>query len=365
MDNSLDKEIHFDSNGICNYCHEYEARAKTDLFPGEVGEKLLSKICLKVKKDGKGRKYDCIIGLSGGIDSAMVAYVVKKKLGLRPLAVHLDNGWNLELSVSNIENIVNKLDIDLVTVILDWNMFKDLHLSFLKASVMNSEIPTDHAINAVLFSHASKHGIKYIFSGSNIATEGLLPESWCGYDNKDWKFIKGIHKKFGVENLTTYPRITIFDWIYYVFIKKIKFFPVLNYIDYDKKKSLDFLNKEIGFRPYGPKHGESIYTRFFQSYILPKKFGIDKRKPHLSSMINSKIINRDEALDELAKSPLASELIEQDKEFVMKKFNLTPKEFESIMQLPIKTFKDYPNSNYLFKGLSPIVAFAKKLTTLR
>jgi len=365
MDNSCDKKIFFDSKGKCNYCTAYVEREKTDLFLTEEQKKDLKATIEKVKLDGKNKDYDCIIGLSGGVDSAMVAYIVKEELGLRPLAVHLDNGWNLELSVSNIENIVKKLEIDLHTVVLDWEMFKNLHLSFLKSSTINSEIPTDHAINALLFRIANKEDVKYIFTGSNLSTEGIMPSEWCGYDNKDYKFIKGISKRFGINQLKGYPHLSLFYWFYYIMVKKIKFIPILNYRNYNKKESLKLLKKEIDFKPYGPKHSESIYTRFFQSYILPEKFKIDKRKPHLSSLINSGQCTRKEALEELAEDYYDKDQLEEDKNYIIKKLDISTEDFEEIMSSPIQDFSDYPNNNFWFELFEPVVQYARRLTTLR
>ncbi|OQX21574.1 MAG: ExsB family protein [Candidatus Altiarchaeales archaeon A3] len=349
MDTS-DQDIRFDEKGTCNHCRKYDKLMEREIYSREEKQQKLKQITNKIKEEGKNKEYDCIIGVSGGVDSTIVAYTVKK-LGLRPLAVHLDNGWDSELSVKNIEQTCKVLDIDLYTIVLDWEEFKDLQLSFLKSSFINAEMPTDHAIMAVLFQIADKKKIRYIISGSNLATEGILPNGWV-YDIKDWRFIEGIHGKFSKLKLKTFPHYSLIDLFYYLFIKKIKFVTILDYIDYNKKDAVKLIERELGWKYYGGKHYESVYTRFYQGYILPKKFKIDKRSAHLSTLICSGQITREEALEELKKDPYPSEeMMQEDKEYVIKKFGLTEEEFEKIMSLPIKSFKNYPNNNFLFSKL--------------
>ena len=358
---TTDQEIQFDENGVCNHCKQYDERANKELYLDEAGQQKLNRIVNEIKEKGKNKEYDCLTGVSGGVDSTMALYTIKK-LGLRPLAIHLDNGWNTELSVRNIEQVVKKLNIDLYTYVLDWEEFKDLHLAFLKSSIANAEIPTDHAIIAILYHMAFKKGIKYIISGGNIVTEAIMPNSWM-YDAKDWRLIKNIHKKIGNVKLKSFSPLTLFEWIYYTFVKRIKYIPVLNYIPYVKKDAVQLLKKELGWKPYRHKHYESIYTRFFQGYILPRKFNIDKRKAHLSTLICSGQMTREEALEEMKHDFYPPHEIQDDKEYVMKKFGLTEEEFEKIMSQPIKTYRDYPNNYILFKKLDFFVKFAKKIAT--
>ncbi len=299
MDTS-DPDIQFDEEGVCNHCRKYEKIMRCRVYSDEEKQQKLKHLANKIKEEGKNKEYDCIIGVSGGIDSTMVAYIVKKKLGLRPLAVHLDNGWDSELSIKNIEKICKVLDIDLFTHVLDWEEFKDVQLSFLKSSFINTEMPTDHAIMAVLFQVADEKRISYIINGSNFTTEGILPNSWV-YDVRDWKFIEGIHKKFGKLKVKTFPHYGLIDMFHYLFIKRIKFVTILDYIDYNKKDAMKLIEKELGWKYYGVKHYESIFTRFYQGYILPRKFKIDKRRAHLSTLICSGQITREEALEELKK----------------------------------------------------------------
>tara|TARA_X000000368_G_scaffold397909_1_gene367478 strand:+ start:4132 stop:5229 length:1098 start_codon:yes stop_codon:yes gene_type:complete len=363
MDNVGDNDIIFDKLGICNYYHEFKSKLKIRVPEEFIAKKELDKIVNNIKKDGVGKKYDCIIGVSGGVDSTYTALLVKR-LGLRPLAVHLDNGWNSELAVKNIEKILNRLEIDLYTEVLDWEVFKDLQLSFLKASTPDGEIPTDHAILTTLYKICNKMGIKYIISGNNFRNEGMLPPSWArGY--LDWKYIKSVHKLFGKQNLNTFPHMSIFHFLYYNLFKRIKSISFINYIQFDKKKAMKIIENELGWKYYGGKHYESIYTRFYQSYILTKKFNIDKRKAHLTCLIISTgEISRDEALEELRKPAADLDLIRTDKEFVLKKLNLSNAEFEDIMNLPVKSIYDYPNNHKLEMSFRKYINKLRKVKLL-
>ena len=342
MDSS-DRDIKFDNEGICNHCHEFKKNLPYRVIFGDQGKIQLDSIINKIKKDGENKEYDCIVGLSGGVDSSYVAYMCKK-LGLRPLAVHLDNGWNSELAVSNIERIITKLNFDLYTHVLDWREFKDLQLSFLKASTPDGEVPTDHAIFAVLLKVARENNISYIMNGMNYLTEASVVPSWS-YGHGDWKYIRYIQDTFGTKKLKDFPHYTTWDMFYMLFIKRLKFISILNYIDYNKEDAIKVLETELGWKYYGGKHHESTYTKFFQAYILPTKFSIDKRKIHLSNGIQSGHITRDFALQEL-KKPLYNNIqLDIDKEFISKKFGITIDEYENIMSKKPKYFSDYPNSS--------------------
>lgn len=342
MDTVGDPDITFNSKGVCNYYYEFTEKLKIRVPPADVGKVMMDKMVSRIKKDGIGKDYDCIIGVSGGVDSTYTAWLVKK-LGLRPLAVHLDNGWNSELAVKNIENILNKLEIDLYTEVLDWEMFKDLQLSFLKASTPDGEIPTDHAILSVLYNLADKYGVKHIISGMNFRNEGMLPPSWArGY--LDWKYIKGVQKKFGKQSLKTYPHFSISRFLYLNIFKRIRSISFINYINFNKEEAMKLIQKELGWQYYGGKHYESIYTRFYQGYILPEKFNIDKRKAHLSCLIMSTgEVTREEALAAIQKPTADPKMLQEDKEYVIKKLAITDQEFDRLMSLPIKTILDYPN----------------------
>jgi len=358
MDNIADPDIKFDKEGVCNYYYEFKKKLEIRIPKADKAVQELNKIVSLIRKDGKNKQYDCIIGISGGVDSTYTAWLVKK-IGLRPLAVHLDNGWDSELAVKNIENILKKLGIDLYTEVLDWDMFKDLQLSFLKASTPDGEIPTDHAILAVLYKTAAKFKVKYIISGMNFRSEGMLPPTWArGY--LDWKYIKSVQKKFGTKSLKSFPHMSIATFLYYNLIKGIRSVSILNYVNFKRTEAVNIIQEELGWRNYGGKHHESVYTRFYQSYILPKKFGIDKRKAHLSCLIISTgEITREQALEELKNPPVDPKLLSQDKTYFLKKLGITSDEFEQIMSLPIKSIHDYPN-NHFFE-----TKFRKFLTLLR
>jgi N-acetyl sugar amidotransferase len=327
--------ISFDENGICNYCHAFEKQMNKFInIDPKLKEKHLNQTVNYVKKVGKNNKYDCIIGLSGGVDSTYMAYLAIK-LGLRPLAVHFDNGWNSELAVKNIENIVSKLNIDLKTYVINWEEFKEIQLAYLKASVVDIEVPTDQLIFAALNKIAKENKIKYILSGSNIVTEYGVPQDWAYRNKSDQTNLLNIYKKFGSGlKLTSLPEFNYYTRYYYTKICGIQTLSLLNDVEFNKEKVKELITKELSWKDYGGKHYESIFTRFYQGYILPKKFGIDKRKAHLSALICSGQINKEKAIEELKINNYSEELQKQDKEFVIKKFGLTNEEFEKIMKLP-------------------------------
>ncbi len=354
---TTDPDIIFDENGVCSHCLRYDLELPKRVFKGKEAEEKLSSLISQIKVSGNGKEYDCIIGVSGGVDSTYVAYLAKK-LGLRPLAVHFDNGWNSELAVSNIEKTLDKLHIDLYTYVIDWSVFKDLQLSFLKASTPDGEVPTDHAINALLFKEASKRGIKYMISGMNFATESMSVKAWA-YGHSDWKYIRSVHKIFGSSSLNKYPHFNFSHLFKWTFLKRIKSVSILNYMEYKKDEVMHILQDDLGWVYYGGKHYESVYTRFYQGYILPVKFNIDKRRGHLSDLIKSGQITREEALKEVAKVGYNKDLLDQDMHFVMKKLNLKQSEFDEIMKLPVKSFKDYPNNEAKVNRLKKLVNYLR------
>ncbi|GJM33476.1 MAG: LPS biosynthesis protein WbpG [Saprospiraceae bacterium] len=343
MDTIGNPEITFDEQGICNYCYEYREKEKIRILPTPEQKKTLSTIVSKIKAAGEGKQYDCIIGVSGGVDSTFTAYYVKKKLGLRPLAVHFDNGWNSELAVHNIQKVLDILEIDLYTYVVNWDEFKDLQLSFLKASTPDGEIPTDHAILATLYRVAGKYGIKYIISGNNFKTEGIMPRLWA-YGHIDWKYIRSIHKQFGHKQLKTFPHFTLLKFLWYTMIKRVRMVSVLNYMDYDKDEAMSVLTEKLNWQYYGGKHYESNYTKFYQGIVLPQKFKIDKRKLHLSALILSGQISRSKALDELKKPIYPLGKVGEDTEYLIKKFGIDKELYEEIMTAQPLSFLNYPNS---------------------
>lgn len=349
---TTDPDIVFDPKGVCNHCHEYEEKRKLVDQPLEIKQKKLIDFTSQIKKAGEGKDYDCITGVSGGVDSTYAVYLLKE-LGLRPLVVHLDNGWNSELAVQNIENIVNRLGFDLYTKVLDWNEFKELQVAYLKASVLDLEALTDHAITATLYQQAAANNIKYIMAGTNTVTEAILPVNWR-YANKtnDSVNIRDINDRFRKKPIKDFPLLSFQKYSYYFKVKKIQWFGLLDYYDYDKAKAKAIIEKELGWRDYGGKHYESIITRFYQGYILPNKFNIDKRRAHLSTLIVSGQISRETALKELALPIMEENVLKQDLEYVPKKLGLTEKDFEEIMKLPPKSHYDYKTDkkirNFIF-----------------
>ena len=312
-----------------------------------------------IRAAGKDKRYDCVIGVSGGVDSTYVAWLVKD-LGLRPLAVHLDNGWNSELAVANIEKTLKTLGIDLYTHVIDWAEFRDLQVSFLKGSTPDGEVPTDHAILALLYQVAATHGLRHVVNGMNFASESTLPEKW-GYGYFDWRYVKDVHRHFGAAKLETYPHFSILQLFYYAFVRRIRMVSILNYIDYDKKHAMRLLEEQLGWQYYGGKHYESIYTRFYQAYVLPRKFNIDKRKAHFSSLICSGQMTRDEALDLMREPVYPQHLLEQDREYALKKLGLTASQFDDIMAAPTKTFLAYRTRHGFFEWAKKLVNSTRSL----
>lgn len=355
MDNSAN-EINFDEDGECNFCKIYPNYYKL-MKPGS-NEALenLNKIVRRIKKDGEGKPYDCIMGLSGGIDSSYLAWYSVKKLGLRPLVVHVDSGWNTELAVMNIENIVKILDIELHTLVLDWEEVKDLQRSFFKASVPNCDIPQDYAFYVGLYQEAQKFKIRYILNGSNMSTESILPNSW-GYDSKDLRHLKAIHRKYGQIKLKNYPTISFFKkTILYPYIYKFKVISPLDYLNYNKEDAKSILINELNWRDYGGKHFESIFTKFFQSYYLPTKFNFDKRKAHLSSLIISGQLSKKDALDEFEKSVYQNENdFNRDLEYFLKKLDFSKEEWQQIMTAKPISHEKFANEKLYYYILNLIL----------
>jgi N-acetyl sugar amidotransferase len=359
---STDPNIIFDEKGQCNHCKSYlENLPKLPALQNTAKEQL-SNMVNRIKETGKRGKYDCVIGLSGGVDSTYVAYVVTKILGLRPIAVHMDNGWNSELSVKNVENIVKKLGIDLYTKVLNWDEFRDLQLAFLKASTPDSEIPTDHAIGATLYEVAAKYNIKHIISGANFITERIMPHAWS-QGHWDYRYIKNISQKFGKIPLKTFPYLNDLKHFYYEKVRGIKFVPIFDYFKFDLQIARKTIQEELEWKDYGGKHYESLYTKFFQGYILPQKFRFDKRKGHLSNLICAGFLSREEALKKLEHPAIKKDEVGSLKQYVAKKFNISDSDLEEILALPTKTYQDYPNSYnspwyiYSRKYLKPIYRF--------
>ncbi|MFX0079373.1 MAG: N-acetyl sugar amidotransferase [Candidatus Hermodarchaeota archaeon] len=336
---TTDPEITFDDDGICNHCTNYLELLDKHILPEPERTASLKRLISKIQEKGKNKEYDAILGVSGGVDSTYMAFKAKE-LGLRPLAVHLDNGWNSKLAVSNIERVLKRIDVDLYTHVIDWEEFKDLQLAYFKASVVDIEAITDHAIVAEIYNTAVRHSVKYIISGYNLATEGILPKSWV-WNKMDAVNIRDIHRRFGTKKLETFPLMGFPKYAYLRKIRGYKSIQLLNYLDYNRVKAKQFLIDDFGWEDYGGKHHESLFTKFYQAYVLPRKFNIDKRKAHLSTLILSGQITREDALKTL-KKPLYDERdLKRDKEYVLKKFGLTENEWGALMALPIRQHDEF------------------------
>jgi N-acetyl sugar amidotransferase len=360
MDTS-DPLIEFDENGVCNHVRFYENWMKTHKLLGKDASDKIDEMVSKMRKEGKGNDYDCIMGLSGGVDSSYMSYLVSKVFGLRALVVHVDTGWNSELAVRNIQNIVQKLNLDLHTLVLDWQEMRDLQLSYFKSGVANQDVPQDHSFIASLYKEAEKFKIKYIMNGGNMATESILPKSW-GYEPSDCTNLLSIHKTFGTIKLKTYPTISLYDYLLqYPYLKGMKVIRPLEYIDYNKNKTKEFLKTEFGWSDYGGKHYESKFTKFFQAHYLPLKFGYDKRKAHLSSLVVSGQMSREDAIIELKKPLYDPADLREDIEYFSKKLNISIDEYYEIISQPIREYSHFSNQYNIVLKINKIIKILGKL----
>jgi N-acetyl sugar amidotransferase len=345
-------DIEFDEDGVCNYCKGFLEKKERYLPVGEE-ERLrrLNTLVERVKEAGKGKRYDCIVGLSGGVDSSWTLVQVVR-LGLRPLAVHMDNGWNTELAQNNIANLVRQLGVDLYTHVIDWAEIRGLMEAFFAADVIDIEVLADNALIAVNYQQAVKHGLKYILAGTNIATEGVdIPPRW-NWHKADKRNIVGISRRFGGPRLKTFPSISTIDLIRYWIFDRIRWISFLDYLDYRKSEALKVLESEFGYKAYPYKHYENVFTRFYQGYLQPNKFGVDKRKPHLSSLIMSGEMSREEALRQASGIAYDSaKAMEADRLYFMKKMGWSEEKFEDYMRRPEKPHTAYPSEAALYEKL--------------
>lgn len=346
MDNVGDSQISFDEKGICNYCKAAEEANRQCYFPNDEGKRKLEEIVKKIKEERKSEKYDCMIGLSGGLDSSYLAYVGYQH-GLRMLAIHIDDGFDTEITKRNVQRIAETFNIDLIIEKPNKALFADVTKAFLRAGVPNIAIPQDNVLFAALYKYAKLNRIRYFLSGSNFALESILQKGNT-YDASDKVHIKDIHKKYGELKLTKeLPLISIFDKrVKYQYIYKIKTLKLLNYVKYEAKSAMNELNQACGFEYYGDKHCESIFTRFMQRYYLPEKFHVDKRKSHYSSMILSKQITREEALRRLEEPLYNDEDLEKDISYILEQLGMTRTEFEQIMEEPPRSHDDFKKSSF-------------------
>ena len=348
MDTS-DSQIIFDDFGVCDHCNDFKQNTQPNWLVGELGFKHFEKIAKKIKSDGASRDFDCIMGMSGGLDSSYLLHLAVKDFGLRPLVFHVDGGWNTDIAVNNIQSVVEKLGLDLYTEVINWDEMRDFQLAFFKSGVPHLDIPQDHAFIATLYHFANKHRIKYILNGGNISTECVRnPKEWLYYGT-DMAQLRDIHGRFGQRVLSSYPFSSVlFHKFYLRYIKGVQVVKPLNYLSYNKKIAIDTLEREYGWKSYPQKHFESRFTKFFESYWLPTRFGYDTRRVQYSSLILTGQMTRDEAIEKLKFPAYDPKTIEEDFEFIATKLGISADELRNYHQIQKKSFRDYKNQEWLF-----------------
>jgi len=361
---TTDKDIVFDIDGVCNHCIKAKELLAKVVFTPEQEKENLENITKKVKDANKNSEYDAILGISGGVDSSYLAYLMKE-MGLKVLLLHCDNGWNSKTAVENIKKIVDKTGYDLETYVINWKEFKDLQRSFIKAGVIDIEVLTDHANRAAMFSIAKKHKIKYVVSGQNYATEHSMPKSWV-WNKRDLMNIKGIHKQFGTVPLKTFPTLGSFEILVYTELGLgLKYIEPLNNIVYRKDKAMEKLHEYFGWEYYGGKHFESKFTKFYQAYILPAKFKVDKRKVHLSDLMRNGEITYAEAESELNEVIYDAVELKRDREFFLKKLGFSDEEFTKIMQEKPHAHDEYPTDKPYIDFIRKVGKFVYKILGIK
>ncbi len=358
MDTS-DPAISFDAVGVCNHCNEFETVTRQHWFPNEAGAARWQAIAAQIRRDGEGREYDCILGLSGGVDSSYLALKVHE-WGLRPLVVHVDAGWNSELAVANVEKIIKHCNFDLHTHVVDWEEMRDLHLAYLRAGIANQDVPQDHVFFSSMYHFATRNGIRTILSGGNLATEGIFPKAWHG-PAMDAVNLKAIHRRFGERPLRTYSTLSFFEYyVWFPFVKKMRTVRPLNYMPYDKDMAIAELERTCGWRSYGRKHGESLFTKLFQNHYLPAKFGYDKRRPHLASLIVSGQMTRIEALAKLSEPLYDPQELEIDIAYFCKKLRITRAQFDEFMAAPNHEYDEFDTWGGRYRALKRVQALVER-----
>lgn len=346
---TTDAKISFDENGVCDHCRSFQNHTLPNWKTGEAGKPELVRMIERIREHGKGRDFDCIIGMSGGIDSSYLVYAAKELFGLRPLVFHVDAGWNSQIAVNNIEKLVDGLGLDLYTEVIDWEEMKDLQLAFFKSGVAHIDTPQDHAFFATMYKFATQYGVRDILTGANLSTECVRnPIEWMYYQS-DSTQLRDIHRKFGTRPLRNFP-VTSILWhkIWLPYIKGIRSWRPLNYIAYVKEDAMKLLSERFGWQPYPQKHFESRFTRFYESYWLPEKFGYDTRKVQFSSLILTGQMTREEALERLSSPAYDPETIHQDLEYVATKLGITVDELEGYFKAPNKSFRDYKSQMWIY-----------------
>ncbi|VVN06247.1 hypothetical protein PS662_03608 [Pseudomonas fluorescens] len=348
MDTS-DPNVTFDERGRCDYCQNFESVIAPNWHFDQRGESELMKMAEKIKEDGKDREFDCIIGLSGGLDSSYVSYIAKEKMGLRPLLFHVDAGWNTDQAVGNIEKLVDGLKLDLYTEVINWEEMKDLQVAFLKSQVSDQDLPQDTAFFSALYKFAKAHKIKYVLTGGNYSTECCRePEEWGGYPGIDKLLIKDIHAKFGKRPLKSFPIVDILLYkLYYRYVLGMKVVKPLNLVPYVKAEAEETLGRLFGWKKFQHKHHESRFTRFYEDYWMPRKFGYEKRRAHFSSLIMTGQMTREAALERIAKPELDEQFLKSEFEYVANKLDLTVDELQEIFDGPNKKCLDYNNKRFM------------------
>jgi N-acetyl sugar amidotransferase len=359
---TTDADIRFDVHGRCNHCVRMEGYRT--IWNPDGDPDALEQLMERIKRDGRGSDYDAVMGLSGGVDSSYVAWLAKQ-YNLRVLLIHVDTGWNSELAVSNIEAIVRRLNFELVTHVVDWEEMRDLQTAFLRSGVPNQDIPQDHAINAGFFSFAASQRVRWSLSGSNFACEGILPSSW-GYDAMDLAHIRDIHRLYGQHPLRHYPRMSYLKFgVRYQLLGGLRVARLLNFVRYDQREAIATLERELGWRYYGGKHYESRFTKWFQCWYLPSKWGYDKRLAHLSSMVVSGQLTRESALLEMAAGVLPTAEVEADESYMIRKLGIDKQTYAELMAVPNTPHENYartiPWQRRAFSAGARIMKFIREL----
>ena len=348
MDTS-DTQIVFDDRGVCDHCNDFEQNVAPNWHTDERGRADFQAVVDRIRKDGAGRDFDCIMGMSGGLDSSYLLHLAVKEFGLRPLVFHVDGGWNTDIAVNNIQVIVDKLGLDLYTEVINWEEMRDFQLAFFKAGVPHLDIPQDHAFIATLYHFANKHGIRYILNGGNISTECVRnPKEWLYYGT-DMAQLRDIQRRFGTVRMETYPFSSVlFHKVYLRYLKRVQVVKPLNYLPYTKEKAIETLTREYGWKAYPQKHFESRFTRFYEGYWLPTRFGYDTRRVQYSSLILTGQMTREEALKRLESPAYDPATIGEDFEYIATKLGITVQELRRYHEMPKKSYKDYKNQEWLF-----------------
>tara|TARA_B110000037_G_scaffold220129_1_gene286991 strand:- start:87 stop:1193 length:1107 start_codon:yes stop_codon:yes gene_type:complete len=349
MDTS-DPGIMFNKEGVCDHVDDFVNHVKPNWNTAELGKAELDKMFNKIKSEGKNKDFDCILGLSGGVDSSYLLHMAVKEFGLKPLVFHVDGGWNSEIAVHNINVLVEKLEVDLYTEVINWEEMKDFQLAFFKSGLPHIDIPQDHAFVATLYKFADKHNIKYIINGGNFSTECVQYPMKYYYYGTDMLHIRDVIKKHGTIKMKTYPFSSVFRHkVYLKYIKRLQVVKPLNFMPFYKKEAIDLLEKEYGWKPYPQKHFESRFTRFFEGYWLPKRFGFDPRRVMLSSLILTDQMTREEALEILEKPAYDPSIIDDDFRYIASKLNISEDILKSYQMIPKKYYWDYKNQNSIFR----------------